>query len=99
KSGILSTGCLQVACCAGVIAGGFLADWWTRSSDRGPIIVTAIGLLLAIPGVLLIATSDALPLALLGLVIYGFTRSFSDATMMPILCLISDNRYRATGYG
>jgi predicted MFS family arabinose efflux permease len=99
KSGILATGYLQVACFAGVIAGGFLADWWSRRSDRGPIVVTAVGLLLAIPGVLLTAASNSLPMALAGLVIYGFTRSFSDANMMPILCLISDKRYRATGYG
>jgi predicted MFS family arabinose efflux permease len=98
-SGILSTGYLQVACCAGVVAGGFLADRWSRQSSRGPIVVTILGLLLAIPGVLLTAASDKLSFALAGLVIYGFTRSFSDANMMPILCLISDKRYRATGYG
>ena len=99
KSGILATGYLQVACFAGVIAGGLWADRWTRRSERGPIIVTVIGLLIAIPGVLLTAASSALPVALAGLVIYGFIRSFADANMMPILCLISDKRYRATGYG
>ena len=99
KSGILATGYLQVTCCAGVVAGGFLADWWSRRSARGPILATVVGLLLAIPGVLLTAASNSLSIALAGLVIYGFTRSFSDANMMPILCLISDKRYRATGYG
>jgi hypothetical protein len=37
--------------------------------------------------------------AVAGLVLYGVTRTFTDANMMPILCLISDPRYRATGYG
>jgi predicted MFS family arabinose efflux permease len=99
KSGVLATGYLKVACFAGVLAGGFLADWWGRRSNRGPIVVTAAGLILAIPGVLLTASSNVLPMALAGLVIYGFMRSFADANMMPILCLISDKRYRATGYG
>ncbi len=99
KSGILATGYLQVTCCAGVVAGGFLADWWSRRNARGPILATVVGLLLAIPGVLLTAASNSLSIALAGLVIYGFTRSFSDANMMPILCLISDKSYRATGYG
>lgn len=99
KSGILATSYLQVSAFVGVLAGGFLADWWSRRSARGPIVVTSIGLLIAIPGVLLTPASNALPLALAGLVIYGFTRSFADANMMPILCLISDRRYRATGYG
>jgi len=26
-------------------------------------------------------------------------RSFADVNMMPILCLVCDPRYRATGYG
>jgi predicted MFS family arabinose efflux permease len=99
KSGILATGYLQVACFAGVIAGGFLADRWSRRSERGPILITAVGLLIAVPGVLLTSASTALSVALVGLVIYGFTRSFADANMMTILCLISDKRYRATGYG
>lgn len=99
KSGILATSYLQVSAFIGVLAGGVLADKWSRKSSRGPILVTAIGLLLSIPGLLLTAVSSLLPLALAGLFIYGFTRSFADANMMPILCLISDKRYRATGYG
>jgi hypothetical protein len=31
--------------------------------------------------------------------LYGLARSFADTNMMPILCLVSDPRYRATGYG
>lgn len=31
--------------------------------------------------------------------LYGFMRSFADVNMMPILCLVADPRYRATGYG
>ena len=38
-------------------------------------------------------------LAIAGLSIYGLTRSFSDANLMPILCQVADSRYRATGYG
>jgi hypothetical protein len=31
--------------------------------------------------------------------VYVITRSFCDANMMPILCIVADPRYRATGYG
>ena len=31
--------------------------------------------------------------------VYGLTRAFSDSNMMPILCMVADERYRATGYG
>lgn len=31
--------------------------------------------------------------------IFGLTRGFSDCNTMPILCMVSDPRYRATGFG
>ena len=40
-----------------------------------------------------------LPFAIAGLIIYGLAKAFSDTNMMPILSLVSDARYRATGYG
>lgn len=33
------------------------------------------------------------------MVVFGFTKAFTDSNMMPILCLVADPRYRATGYG
>jgi len=46
-----------------------------------------------------VATAGVLPLAIVGLIAYGLTRSFADTEMMPILCLTADPRYRATGFG
>ena len=43
--------------------------------------------------------TSLLVVAIAGITIYGFTRAFGDANMMPILCLVADPRYRATGYG
>jgi len=40
-----------------------------------------------------------LPLAIVAFMIYSFTRSFGDANMMPMLCMVADPKYRATGYG
>ena len=37
--------------------------------------------------------------AVAGFTLFAFTKSFTDANMMPILCMVSDPRYRATGYG
>ena len=31
--------------------------------------------------------------------VYGLVRMFTDANIMPILCLAADQRYRATGFG
>ncbi|HVU87573.1 MAG TPA: MFS transporter [Pirellulales bacterium] len=98
-AGISATGYLQAAALVGVLFGGAWADRWSRTNRRGPILVPALGLCLAAPGILLAASSTWLYGAILGLTIYGFTRTFADANMMPILCLVSDERYRATGYG
>ena len=59
----------------------------------------ALGLLIAAPAVLLVAHTGVLAIAIVGLSVYGFTRTFSDTNLMPILCQVSDRRYRATGYG
>jgi hypothetical protein len=53
----------------------------------------------AAPGVFIAAGTPLLPLAIAGLILYGLARAFTDSNMMPILCLVSDPRYRATGYG
>jgi hypothetical protein len=82
-----------------VLAGGLWADRWSRTNPRARIFVPAIGLCLAVPGILLAAGTSVLAGAILGLVVFGLARAFTDSNLMPILCMISDPRYRATGYG
>lgn len=99
EAGLSATGYLQAAALVGVLLGGFWADRWSVTNPRGRIYVPLIGLLVAAPAILLVSTISWLPLALLGLVVFGLAKSFADTNMMPILCLIADPRYRATGYG
>jgi predicted MFS family arabinose efflux permease len=98
-AGISATGYLAVAMFAGKLIGGAWADRWSRTNDRARILVPAIGLFIAAPATLMLANTSVLALAIAGLSIYGLTRSFSDANLMPILCQVADSRYRATGYG
>lgn len=98
-SGFSATGYLQAAAMVGVILGGALADRWSRKTERGRIFVVIVGLCLAAPGILLAANTHLLAFAIGGLILYGLTRSFADSNMMPILCMVADPRYRATGYG
>lgn len=99
SAGLLATGCFQGASLVGVLIGGVWADRWSRTNPRAPVTVPMIGLFVAAPGILLAASTDILPLALGGLVLFGLMRAFTDANMMPILSLVADSRYRATGYG
>ncbi|MEO6874363.1 MAG: MFS transporter [Opitutaceae bacterium] len=98
-AGLSATGYGSIAALIGMIVGGAWADRWSRTNPRARIFVPMIGLLIAAPGILLAASTPVLAVALAGLVCYGLARSFADANMMPILCMISDARYRATGYG
>jgi MFS family permease len=99
EAGFSATGWLNGGSFCGVLLGGFLADRWARKTPRGRMLVPAIGLCIAAVGVLLLSVTHVFALAAAGVVLYGLTRTFSDTNMMPILCLIADPRYRATGYG
>jgi MFS family permease len=98
-AGMYSMICLNVAALCGMLFGGAWADRWSRTDGRARINVAVVGLALAAPGVLLIAYAHLLPVALAGLVLYGFTRYFADANTMPILCRFVASRYRATSWG
>jgi len=98
-AGLSATGYLFIASLLGVLFGGFWADRWSRSNPRARVLVPLLGLCAAAPAVLLAAQTNVLGVALAGMTVYGFTRVFGDANMMPMLCLVADPRYRATGYG
>ena len=59
----------------------------------------ALGLLVGAPFIFMATLGGPLPLVVVFFGVYAFTRAFGDANMMPILCLIVDDRYRATAYG
>jgi MFS family permease len=98
-AGLYATGYFHTASLVGVLTGGFLADRWSRTNPRGRILVPFIGLVIAAPGIFIASSTSILSVAIVCFMLYAFTRTFLDANMMPILCLIADSRYRATGYG
>lgn len=99
QAGLYATMFVNFSSLAGLLIGGAWADRWSRNHPRARILVPVIGLCLAAPMILLAASTPFLGLTLAALVGYGLTRTFVDANMMPILCMIADRRYRATGYG
>lgn len=84
---------------AGVLLGGWLADRWHRTNKYARILLPAIGLLIAAPAVFISGSSAILAVAIGGFMVYALTRTFTDANLMPVLCMIADEKYRATGYG
>lgn len=98
-AGLYATGYLYPASVLGVLLGGFLADRWSRNNPNARILVPVVGLAIAAPAIFFASHTAVLPLAIFCFVIYALTKSFSDVNMMPILCMVADPRYRATGYG
>ena len=98
-AGFSANGYYNIAGLFGLLVSGVWADQWAKKNYRARIFVVVIGLCIAGPGILLTAQTNTYSLAALGLVLYGFASTFSDSNMMPILCHITDARYRATGYG
>jgi MFS family permease len=99
QAGIYATWYFYACSLIGVLVGGAWADRWSKRNPKGRIFVPVIGLCIAAPFILLASTTNVLSIAVAGFMVYAFTRPFSDTNMMPILCLIANPKYRATGYG
>lgn len=98
-AGLYATGYLYPASIAGVLLGGFIADRWSKVNIRARILVPIVGLCLAAPAIFLASTTSLVFIAIICFILYALTKSFSDVNTMPILCLIANPNYRATGYG
>ena len=98
-AGIYATGYLHPASIVGLLLGGYWADRWSRTQPKARILVPLIGLCIAAPCIFVASYTNLLPLAILFFMMYALTRMFIDANLMPILCMVADYRYRATGFG
>jgi MFS family permease len=102
KAGVSATLYWMVAAAAAAVLGGWLADRWTRRTDRGRIYTSAIGVVLmviAMIGVGYSPQTGLLSVAIAFLIVFGAGWGFFDANNMPILSQIARPHLRATGYG
>lgn len=99
EAGIYSTAYFFPVMLVGVILGGAIADWWSKTNGKARIWLPAIGFLIAVPAIFIASYTTILWATVGGFLVYALTRPFIDANMMPILGMISDKRYLATGYG
>ncbi|NGM64969.1 MFS transporter [Sphingobacterium sp. SGR-19] len=99
EAGLYSTAYFFPVMLVGVILGGAIADWWSKTNDSARIWLPAIGMLIAVPAIFIASYTTILWATVAGFLVYALTRPFIDANMMPILGIIADKRYLATGYG
>ena len=98
-AGEYATAYLYPASILGLLLGGFLTDKWHKTYPYARIVVPIIGFAVAAPCVFMIGYVNILWHAIALFFTYGFARMFIDANLMPILCMVIDERHRATGYG
>ncbi len=98
-AGVSATLYWQVAAIVGALVGGIVADRWMRSSERGRIYTSALGMGLIVPALLGVGQAGTLALAVAFLVLFGLGWGFFDGNNMPILCQVVRPSQRATGYG
>lgn len=102
KAGVSATLYWMVAAIVAALAGGWIADGWTRRTERGRIYTSALGMVaiaVAMMGVGYSPQTGNLGIAIAFLVLFGLGWGFFDANNMPILCQITRPHLRATGYG
>lgn len=98
-AGLSATGYIQLASLGGVLLGGVVADYWRRTTVRGLIYTSALGVLLLVPALLGLGYAWSLGAAIAFMLLFGLGWGFFDCNNMPILCQIARPEHRATGYG
>src|SRR5437868_6811999 len=78
KAGVSATLYVNIATVFGGLAGGWLADRWMRSSVRGRIFVSAMGMIFLIPALLGVGMAESLGVAVAFLVLFGVGWGFFD---------------------
>ena len=99
KAGVSAILFVQIASLIGAVVGGTLADRWMRTTSRGRIFASAIGMMMFLPALFSVGNAGTLTMAIIGLIIFGLGWGFFDCNNMPILCQITRPELRATGYG
>lgn len=98
-AGFSSTFYIQVASFAGILLGGWLADWWAQSNPRGRALTQCIGLATAGPFLFMVGITGSRWTLVPCLVLFGLGRGFFDCNLMPVVCQIVSPKLRATAYG
>ena len=99
KAGVSAILYVQLASLVGALVGGTLADRWMRTTNRGRIFTSALGMMMFLPALFSVGNAGTLTIAVIGLVVFGLGWGFFDCNNMPILCQIVRPEARATGYG
>ena len=98
-AGFSSLGFLYGSQIIGLLVGGFWSDRWSLNNPRARIIIPAVAVMLTAPAFWLTGWAHHISFTLLCLSLWGLVMGIFGANNMPIICLVVDERYRATAVG
>jgi len=98
-AGFSATFYIQAASYAGILAGGWIADRYSRRTERSRVLTQSVGLAIGAPFLFLIGFTASHALLICALVTYGLGRGLYDANTMPALSQVAPPGLLATGYG
>ena len=98
-AGFTATFYLQAASVCGILAGRWLADRWSRTSDRGRLRTQFLGLIVAGPCLCVAGLTLSLRVLVIALLATGIGWGFQDGNTMPVMCQLTPPRLWATGQG
>ena len=98
-AGFAGTFMLQGAATIGLIAGGYISDWFAARQPRRRMLMMALSYAVAAPFLLVFLTQP--PLFLLNLCIFGFSfiQRLASCNETPLLCDLLAPRFRSTAIG
>lgn len=99
QAGPISTFTIAFSSFIGVMVGGPLSDRWVKKNLRGRIYVSAVGMALMIPALVLIGLGSSIVAAVGAGLCFGVGYGMFDTNNMPILCQFVPSRQRASAYG
>lgn len=99
QAGPMATITIAVSSLIGVLLGGTISDKWVKTNLRGRVYISAIGLFLTIPSLLMLGLGHSVVLVVGAGLLFGIGYGIFDANNMPILCQFVSSKQRATAYG
>jgi MFS family permease len=98
-AGLTATLYVQLASMAGSVTGGWLADWMSRRTPRGRILVQAVGVLGGAPFVALCGLTQSVVWLIVALAAWGFFKGLYDANIFASVFDVIRPEARGTAAG
>ncbi|MBE6413469.1 MAG: MFS transporter [Verrucomicrobiaceae bacterium] len=89
----------HIAALVGILVAGKISDFFAKKKPQYRILLQSLGLITAVPFIILMGQSTTLTFVYIGFVGFGFWRAFFDANTYAVLYDVIPQKYHATATG